>query len=99
MNITARSCANCASFNPAPEEDGTACLDMVFFTERKGTAMELHRQAVSTDNCPEHMTQYEDQTESALIACHRREGGTDQVTRAWPSIDESRDLIRRAQRP
>jgi hypothetical protein len=99
MNITTRTCANCAAFSLDPPSKGDTCVNAVYFTERKGTAMELHRQAKSTDNCPDHPTQHEDEAETALIEHYRREGGIDRVMRAWPSIDDSREVIRRAQRP
>ena len=99
MNITTRTCANCAAFSPAPPSNGDTCVNAVYFIEQKGTAMELHRQAMSTDDCIEHMTQREDEAETALIDHYLREGGTDQAMGAYPSIDETRHLIRRAQRP
>jgi len=98
MNITARTCATCASFDPAKIADGETCRNGVTITERKGSATELHRQPVRGDWCDSHISAAEDATESALIELHRKEGGLAQAMQAMESISHTFEVIRQAQR-
>ena len=70
MNITQRTCATCAAFNPAPEGDDPACLNLTFITENHGTPQALNRDPGPADWCPSHQTHEEDKAEDAAIVTY-----------------------------
>ncbi|MDB5869543.1 MAG: hypothetical protein JWP96_1875 [Polaromonas sp.] len=67
MNITQRTCANCAAFNPAPEVDEPACWNLVSFNARPGTPPALSREPGPADLCDSHQTHEEDKAEDAAL--------------------------------
>lgn len=81
--IQARRCANCHAY------EGRQCMNLVTFLGANGQP----RQPLPGDVCPEHMTQDEDQTETALIEEGREcDGlkGSYVASQAWRA---GRDLI------
>lgn len=98
MNITARTCANCALFNPAPEpgSDDPICESGATFTERPGTPTEVTRHPIATDTCPDHMTDAEDVDENYTIIEALREGGPLLATIAADACESARIAIRNA---
>lgn len=96
MNIRARTCGNCSSFNASATVDEPSCWNLISFTERPGTASELHREPVASDFCNDHLTHTEDARETALIEEHREQGGIEQAIQAATSISIARSVVRRA---
>ena len=71
MNVIKRTCATCAAFNPAPEEDDPACLNLTFITENHGTPQAVSRDPEPADWCPSHQTHEEDAVETYQIEVAR----------------------------
>jgi hypothetical protein len=70
MNIQARTCANCANFNPEPWGDHPVCWNLASFTDRPGTPTEITRDPEPGDTCLEHQSHAESAAEDALLqAC------------------------------
>ena len=67
MTIIKRTCATCCAFNPTPEGDDLACLNLSFFTDHYGTPQAVDREPGAADWCPSHKTHAEDKAEDAAI--------------------------------
>ena len=71
MNITKRTCATCAAFNPAPEGDDPACWNLVniiiHHVDEDGKPLVIHRQPYAGFRCDSHQTHDEDKAEDAAI--------------------------------
>jgi hypothetical protein len=96
MNITARACANCAQFNPEPQEDQPVCWNFATFTERPGTPSELTRDPIASDVCPEHQSHEEDAFEDIFIDSHLKFGGLSAACAAADACAVAHAAIRRA---
>ena len=97
MNITARTCANCAAFNPSPAGNEPACWNLVHVTERSVGRAALHRGVVATDEgCHDHLTDQEDEAETALIEEQREAGGMKGAMLAGQAISIRRATLWRA---
>lgn len=64
MSTIKRTCATCAAFNPAPEGDDPACLNLTSIIEQYRTPQEWHRAPSPADYCPSHQTHEEDEAET-----------------------------------
>jgi hypothetical protein len=71
MNIIERTCATCAAFNPAPEGDDPACLNLTSIIEQYRTPKEFHREPLPNDYCDSHQTHEEDAAETREIELTR----------------------------
>jgi hypothetical protein len=80
MNITKRTCGNCAHFNPNPAEDEPVC----------GNGLP----GESGGSCDDHRTHAEDDLETALIAAGVRDGGLQGGIKAAKSM-QARGAMRR----
>ena len=99
MNITARTCANCAQFNPQPWGDHPRCWALVTFTEKPGTTLEFVRAPVASDRCPEHQSHDEDAQETEFIESFNRVGGPSFACEAADACAAARlAIIQAAQR-
>lgn len=96
MNITARTCANCAQFNPEPWEDHPVCWNGATFTERPGTPTELTRDPIASDLCPEHQSHEEDAFEDLFIESCLKVGGLSAACAAADACAVAHVAIRRA---
>ena len=67
MNITVRTCANCAAFNPVRVIDEPCCWNLVSFTVSPGQS----REPAPTDGCDAHQTDQENAEETAYIEANR----------------------------
>lgn len=67
MNTTARTCANCAAFNPVRTIDQPGCWNLVSFTVNPGQS----REPGPTDSCNSHQTHREDAEQTADIEAKR----------------------------
>lgn len=67
MNITARTCANCAAFNPKHAVDQPGCWNLVSFAVSPGQS----REPSPTDACDGQQTHQEDAEETAYIETNR----------------------------
>lgn len=63
MNITQRTCKNCAHFNPAPDGDEPTCWNLVSISENYRTPQAMHREPSAVDWCDHHQTHAEDAAE------------------------------------
>ena len=97
MTIQARTCANCAAFNPSPTDGEPACWNLVSVTERTAGRAALHRGVVATDEgCHDHLTDPEDEAETALIEEQREGGGMEAAMLAGKAISIRRAALWRA---
>lgn len=67
MNITQRTCANCAAFNPAPKTDEPICWNLVSFHAHPGTPQALSQEPGPADCCDSHQTHEEDAAQTHEI--------------------------------
>ena len=67
MNITARTCANCAAFNPVRAIDEPRCFNLVSFT----VIPDSDRDPGPADSCNAHQTHQEDADQTADIEANR----------------------------
>ena len=76
MNITKRTCANCAAFNPSATEDEEVCGNLTFFTihhvDADGKPLTIHQAPSPTDRCDSHQTHEEDAAETREIEMARQ---------------------------
>lgn len=76
MNITKRTCATCAAFNPSATDDEEVCGNLVFFTihhvDADGKPLVIHQAPSSTDRCDSHQTHEEDAAETHQIEVARQ---------------------------
>jgi len=71
MNITERTCSNCAAFNPEPTASEGICGNLVSFTDA-GAPRESSRDPGPDDYCHGHQTVEEDAPDTrAHEAAHR----------------------------
>lgn len=96
MNVTARTCVNCATFNHRPEGDEPRCWDLITFTDRVGTPTERTREPIETDTCPEHKSAAEDAFEDLIINNARESGGLAAACAAADACAIAHTAIRRA---
>ena len=68
MNITKRTCATCAAFNPSATGDEVVCGNLTFFTVDKGMPHAVNREPTATDCCDIHQTHAEDAAEDTAMA-------------------------------
>ena len=67
MNITARTCANCAAFNPVRAIDEPRCFNLVSFT----VSPDSDPDPGPADSCNAHQTHQEDADQTADIEANR----------------------------
>ena len=71
MNITQRTCATCASFNPSATGEEEVCGNLVFFTihhvDAHGKPLTIHQEPRPVDRCDSHQTLEEDAAETHQI--------------------------------
>ena len=70
MNITNRTCANCAAFNPTPTEDEPLCWNLVSFLD--GATPATSRDPKPDDSCESHQTAEEDAVQTHDIEVARQ---------------------------
>lgn len=72
MTIIKRTCATCCAFNPAPENDEPACMNLVNIVihhiDENGKPLVIYRQPYAGFRCDSHVTHEEDKAEDAAIA-------------------------------
>ena len=75
MNITKRTCATCAAFNPSATGEEVVCGNLTFFTVDRGTPHAVNREPGAADYCDSHQTHEEDaaETHDIELARHRQE--------------------------
>lgn len=98
MTAIKRTCSNCKAFNPTPTGDDPACWNLVSFTDHHGTPQAVTREPGPRDLCDDHLTQSEDDNQTALIEEHREQGGVSQILAAACSISQARAAIFQAMR-
>ena len=69
MNITERTCSNCAAFNPSATIEEVPCWNMVSFMDG---AAPTGRDPKPTDYCESHQTAEEDAAQTEAIQAARR---------------------------
>ncbi len=67
MNVTTRTCANCAAFNAPRAINEPGCLNLVSFLISPGK----RREPCPTDVCDSHQTHQEDEEQAAYIEANR----------------------------
>jgi hypothetical protein len=70
-NITKRTCANCAAFNPAPASNEPSCWNLVSITTQAESAQALTRAPGPSDSCNSHQTYEEALEQGVFIDAHR----------------------------
>ncbi len=70
-NITKRTCANCAAFNPAPASNEPSCWNLVSITTQPESAQAPTRAPGPSDSCNSHQTYEEALEQGAFIDAHR----------------------------
>lgn len=68
MTLLRRTCSTCCAFNPAPEGDDPACLNLTSIIEQYRMPKEFYREPLPDDWCDGHQTHEEDRAENAAIA-------------------------------
>ena len=96
MTITPRTCANCAYFD-ATGEQGTTCLNLVYYVTRTPGQPEVIHAMGASDTCPDHETEAEDASDRRFIEEVREAGGMGAVLEAISSIDAMQKALRCAQ--
>ena len=90
MNITERTCATCASFNPSATEDEEPCANLVSFTihhvDAGGKPLTIHQGPSPTDRCDSHQTHEEDAAETREIETARTAMGNEALGRMFNSM-------------
>ena len=85
MNITQRTCATCAAFNPSATDDEEPCANLVFFTihhvDAGGKSLTIHQAPSPTDRCDSHQTHEEDAVETHEIEMARAAMGNEALGR------------------
>jgi len=76
MNITKRTCATCAAFNPSATDEEEVCGNLTSFTihhvDADGKPLVIHQAPSATDRCDSHQTQEEDAAETHQIEVARQ---------------------------
>ena len=90
MNITQRTCATCAAFNPSATEDEEPCANLVFFTihhvDAGGKPLTIHQAPSPTDRCNIHQTHKEDAVETRQIETARAAAGNEALGRIFEAM-------------
>ena len=90
MNITQRTCATCAAFNPSATEDEEPCANLVFFTihhvDAGGKPLTIHQAPSPTDRCKSHQTHEEDAVETREIDTARAAAGIKALGRIFEAM-------------
>ena len=90
MNITQRTCATCAAFNPSATDDEEPCANLVFFTihhvDAGGKPLTIHQAPSPTDCCDSHQTHEEDAVETREIEMARAAMGNEALGRIFNSM-------------
>ena len=68
MNITKRTCATCAAFNPLATGEEVVCGNLVSIIIDHGTPQAVSREPNSADWCDHHKTHAEDAAEDTAVA-------------------------------
>ena len=85
MNITERTCANCAAFNSAPTDDEAPCWNLVSITD-DGVTRTPRRLPGPGDYCSDHLTTDEDAANGMAmdaVRLHKADGTPEFLAAIW----------------